>query len=453
MQKLKSEKGITLVTLVITIVVLLMISTPIAINFKNIGTLKKYTNLKDDIDVLRESIDTAYRDDKDISSIGPQYDGTLNMLNEMQGTIKVKNENDNDIYYVIDLKQLNEKLRVKINKLNYGSRNFNTADNSLDVYIINERSKTIYYVRGIEYKGIVYHRLQEQFSSRDEAVVPGQEVKDISRVYTDKYGSKAVIPVGYLVSSVEEEQIISKGLVIKDKAGNEFVWIPTKNFYDENKNEINMTFDRESFASQSKGGNDETTASQKIYNNVDDTYYFYEKMSEVERKSVVEYGGFYIGRYEVASSTVRDATSADTDVIVQANKPIYNFVSKENAVMLSNKFAKDEYVTSRLCSGYAWDTTLKFIEKTGNSSYLTDASKGNHGNSINYTGNSASDKINNIFDLGGNAYEWTLENTSKENLSTVRGGAISSSDVAVTRRTVPDGGDVNIGFRITLFVK
>lgn len=452
MQKLKSEKGITLATIVITIVILLMISTPIVVNFTNIGTLKKYTSFKDDIDVLRENIDIAYRDNSDLSSIGPEYDGSLSMLEDMQGTIKVKNENDNDKYYVINLRQLNEKLRVKINKLNYGSRNFNTADNSLDVYIINERSKTIYYVRGIEYKGIVYHRLQEQFSSHNEGIIPGVEVKDINKVYTDKYGSKALIPVGYSVSSLEEEQIISKGLVIKDKSGNEFVWIPTKNFYDENKNEINMTFDRESFASQSKGGNDEATNSQKIYNNTDDTYYFYEKMSEIERKSIVEYGGFYIGRYEVASSTVRGDISADTDVIIQANKPIYNFVSKEKAVMLSNKFTKDEYVTSRLCSGYAWDTTLKFIEKTGNSTYLTDTSKGNHGNTISNTG-SSNDKVNNIYDLGGNVYEWTLENTSQESQSVVRGGAISGSDVATTRETVSDEADVNIGFRITLFIK
>ncbi len=452
MQKLKSEKGITLATLVITIVILLMISTPIVVNFTNIGTVKKYTSFKDDIDVLRESIDIVYRDNSDLSSIGPEYDGSLSMLEDMQGTIKVKNENDNDKYYVINLKQLNEKLKVKINKLNYGARNINIADNSQDVYIINERSKTIYYVRGIEYKGIVYHRLQEQFSGQSEGIIPGEEVKDINKVYTDKYGSKAIVPVGYMVSSKEDEQIISGGLVIKDKQGNEFVWIPTKSFYDKDRREINITFDRDSFGLQSKGGMDELTQSQKIYNGADSTYYFYEKLNEQEKKSVLEYGGFYIGRYEATSDVARNSTSPLGTVSIQKNKSIYNFVSKEDAVSLANNFARNEYVVSRLCSGYAWDTTLKFIESSGNSNYLSNSNIGNHGNAINISGTS-SDKINNIYDLDGNVYEWTLENTSKENLSTVRGGAISNSNTAISRKEISDNANTDIGFRITLFVK
>ncbi len=453
MQRLRNEKGITIATLVITIVVLLMISTPIFVNFSNIGTVKKYTSFKDDIDVLRESIEIAYRDDKDISSIGSKYEESLDMLNKFQGDVKVKNENDNDKYYVIDLKQLNEKLRVKIDKLNYGVRNQNSTDTSDDVYIINERSRTIYYVRGIEYKGIVYYRIQEEFSSNSEGVIPGEEVKGINKMYTDKYGSKAMIPVGYSVSTQASEQVISKGLVIKDSQGNEFVWIPTKSFYDETKSEINITFGRESFDGQSKGANDDITGSQKIYNGADVSHYFYEKMSDVEKKSVLEYDGFYIGRYEATSSTARDTSSENTEATVQVGKPIYNIVKKEDAISLSNNFAKNEYVTSRLCSSYAWDSALKFIKQTGNSSYLTDVAKGNHTNAVTMSGATSSDKINNIYDLGGNVYEWTLENNSNGNLSVVRGGAISSSDTAVTRKTVSDEANENIGFRITLFIK
>lgn len=444
MQKLDNEKGITLATLVITIIVLLMISTPIAINFTNIGKVRKYTSFKDDIDNLRENIDIAYRENDDLSTIGPEYEGSLSMLENMQGTVKVKNDNDNDKYYVIDLEQLNKRLRVKIGKLNYGQRNQYVNVITDDVYIINERSKTIYYVKGVEYKGIVYHRLHEEFSSRDDVVNAAEEIQEMNTVYIDKYGSKAIIPVGYAISQVEDEQIISKGLVIKDKQGNEFVWIPTKSFYDDDRNEINMSFDRDSFGSQAKGGKDDTTDSEKIYNDGDSTYYFYEKMNEQEKKSVADYGGFYIGRYET--------TRVDTTILVQANKPIYNETSKEQAVTIANNFARNDNVTSRLCSSYAWDTTLKFIEESGNDSYLTDEAKGNHGNAINLSG-ASNDKINNIYDLGGNVYEWTLENTSKENLSVVRGGAISSSDTAITRKTVSDDANANIGFRITLFIK
>lgn len=454
MQNLRNERGITIVTLVITIIVLLMISTPIIVNFKNIGEVSKYSSFQKDIDTLRESIEIAYRDDIDISSIGPKYEGTLSMLNEMQGNVKVKNDNDNENYYIIDLAKLNQRLRIKIDELNYGKRNQNSSDTSNDVYIINEKSRTIYYVPGIEYNGTVYHRKTEKFTSNDSAIIPGQEVKDINKVYTDIYGSKAMIPVGYAVSTIESEQIISKGLVIKDSKGNEFVWIPTTSIYDENKNKIDLSFARDSFGTQSKGEKDNITNSTKIFNNGDNKNYFYEKMSELEQKSVSEYGGFYIARYETGAGSSRNSTSVDTDALIQANKPVYNFVSKDKAVLLSNNFAQDNnYVTSRLCSSYAWDTMLNYLSRTGNSTYLIDASKGNHTNALAQTGQVQSDKINNIYDLSGNIYEWTLENTTKENLSVVRGGAISSSDFAVTRKWMSDEADVNIGFRIALFVK
>ena len=444
MQKLGDEKGITLAVLVITIIILLMTVTPIVMNFSNVERVNRYTSFKDDIDTLRENIDVAYRANDDLSTIGPEYEGSLSMLENMQGKIRVKNDNDNDKYYIIDLAQLNKKYMIRIDKLNYGKKNQNLTIETDDVYIINERSKTIYYVKGIEYKGIVYHRLQEEFSSRDDATTVAEEAQDINTIYTDKYGSKAIVPVGYTISQVEDEQIISNGLVIKDKQGNEFVWVPTKSFYDEDRNEIKMSFDRYSFDSQAKGSKDDITDSEKIYNEGDSTYYFYEKMNEQERKSVEQYGGFYIGRYETAK--------LDTNIFIQANKPIYNEISKEQALSIANNFSRNNYVISRLCSSYAWDTTLRFIEKSGNFTYLTDTTNGNHSNAINLSGVSF-DKINNIYDLAGNVYEWTLENTSKENLSVIRGGAISSSDTAIARNTISDDANTNIGFRITLFVK
>ena len=42
---------------------------------------------------------------------------------------------------------------------------FSNYTGSGDVYIINEASRTIYYVNGIEYNGNVYYRLAEEFSN------------------------------------------------------------------------------------------------------------------------------------------------------------------------------------------------------------------------------------------------------------------------------------------------
>ena len=110
MQKLKSEKGITLIALAITIVVLSLISVPVLINASKVSGIKRYSLFKSDIDTLREAIDVAYANDYNIASIGPKYTGDLSVLNGTQNGVKIKNDNDNNNYYVIDVTKLNENI-------------------------------------------------------------------------------------------------------------------------------------------------------------------------------------------------------------------------------------------------------------------------------------------------------------------------------------------------------
>ena len=74
MRKLKNEKGITLIALVITVAVLSMISIPIVVNMTGMREFDKYAGFKEDIDILREAISIAFYD-KDIGTIGPKYEG------------------------------------------------------------------------------------------------------------------------------------------------------------------------------------------------------------------------------------------------------------------------------------------------------------------------------------------------------------------------------------------
>ena len=107
MQKIKNERGVTLLILMITIVVLALISIPVIINTTDIAELQRYTYFKADIDKLRESIETTYADMDDLSSIGPLYTGDFSFLNNVQGNDQVGNPNDGNIYYVISLTNLN----------------------------------------------------------------------------------------------------------------------------------------------------------------------------------------------------------------------------------------------------------------------------------------------------------------------------------------------------------
>lgn len=83
MQKIKNERGVTLLILIITILILALISIPIIVNTTDISELQRYTYFKSDIDKLRECIETTYADMDDLSSIGPVYTGDFSFLNKV----------------------------------------------------------------------------------------------------------------------------------------------------------------------------------------------------------------------------------------------------------------------------------------------------------------------------------------------------------------------------------
>ena len=167
MQRLKNEKGITLIALSITVFVLSLISVPILVNMTNVNQFDRYADFKTDIDILRESISIAYHN-KEITDIGPTYNGDKAFLSE-DG---VKNVNDSDNYYVISIEKVNKNLPADMTELNFGEGNKKITDGETtysstetdDVYIINEQSRTIYYVKGVNYNGKKYYRLNEEFT-------------------------------------------------------------------------------------------------------------------------------------------------------------------------------------------------------------------------------------------------------------------------------------------------
>ena len=148
MQKhVKSNKGITLITLTITIVVMLILSFSITINIKPYIQRKNKTNLETDILKLKEEILYYYSKNK-----------TLPIINKYTNIDKLeKNINDNENYYIIDLSKIKEQ------NLNYGKDYYKIENkeeiinNLQDIYIINEQSHTIYYPKGVEYNNQIYY--------------------------------------------------------------------------------------------------------------------------------------------------------------------------------------------------------------------------------------------------------------------------------------------------------
>ena len=111
-----------------------------------------------------------------------------------------------------------------ISNLSNGQKIFAT------VFDGNNRS-TDYYeetVEGLEEYG--YIDANGDTYTEEEAVNAGVPTTyDTTIEYTDSQGNKATIPAGFQVGITNSVNTINNGLVIKDKSGNEFVWVPVEN--------------------------------------------------------------------------------------------------------------------------------------------------------------------------------------------------------------------------------
>ena len=273
-------------------------------------------------------------------------------------------------------------------------------------------------------------------------------------------GGNVWIPEGFRISK-DSASTVQNGVVIEDKDGNQFVWVPVATLAD---------YKRRTWYTGNGSFSD-----------------YSEALPEDERASVDAYKGFYIGRYEAGDKESTGTTkatfrtsSSDTSnsVTIKADQVPYSCVTRTQAVSLAEGFAtKQGYkAKTKLVSSYAWDTTIAFIEKTVNN-YGSSSSQGNYSNtSVTYkdiTDESKPEKtkaenspllvatgqttpVCNIYDMGGNVLEWTTESCSyKFSPYAMRGGDGSGKfahDAAGYR--INNLGDAygNVGFRLTLFM-
>ncbi len=198
-------------------------------------------------------------------------------------------------------------------------------------------------------------------------------------------------------------------------------------------------------------------------------------------KSIKEYGGFYIGRYETGGlSGTAVVRKMEEDIHSQTWYTMYE-KSKEL------KGENDHVVTSMIW-GSLWDETLQWLIDSGattsNGTKLTyelvganSTTWGNYTNSrFKYipsgsitpeetaekgstrlpTGSSEYTKVNNIYDLAGNVWDGTLE-TNSTNSRFSRGGfyGYDGNGNPATHRygNVPSGSGDRLGLRVLLLIK
>ncbi len=139
----KNEKGITLITLVITIVILATITITLATNAYDSTQLSRLTKLDNDIKTLNDRVAVYFVEHEQLPTHGNSYS-----KEKLKDVIEGLSQNDGDKYYTIDLSLLDNL------SLNYGQDYLSFGGNS---YIINEESHIIYHLEGISYKGEIFH--------------------------------------------------------------------------------------------------------------------------------------------------------------------------------------------------------------------------------------------------------------------------------------------------------
>lgn len=154
-RSVKDEKGITLISVVMAVIIMLIITGMLIYQSNNNIEIKALTNMKNDIELLDGKIKVYYSKYGNIPKL-QEYTNTDMIINNAS----IKNPNDGDKYYVIDLTSLENV------SLNYGKdfENITTNTELTDVYIINEKSQTIYYPKGVEVDGSMYYRIPGEYT-------------------------------------------------------------------------------------------------------------------------------------------------------------------------------------------------------------------------------------------------------------------------------------------------
>lgn len=250
------------------------------------------------------------------------------------------------------------------------------------------------------------------------------------------------IPIPPTFSYVEGN--INDGAVIKDEDGNQFVWVPVENIEDYQRKMYANNGEKEESNSNS---NDDTNTEEEL-NLKDENIY---------SDSVEKYKGFYIARYE-AGKEDNNKLPVSKENVVPWTQVLWD-AAKELAYTM---YDENDYFQSDLVNSYAWDTTCNWI-RSNNINIDDSTDYGNYQNSsdgmnrVVETGSNNRWKANNIYDMAGNAWEYTTEEYgTHEKYHIGRGGGYwNYGDLypISTRGTSDDSSNLSIGFRVVLYLK
>ena len=298
------------------------------------------------------------------------------------------------------------------------------------------------------------------------------------------------VPKGFTPSTEEEEKTVEGGFVIKqDGTNNEFVWIPvdetglneiytevetpvalageigvTTSIYSKLRYETSTTPGttsgrREPDLVVGNGSEYDANSGHQTIVGASSTQEFAQDMVDEYQEiydSIKQYGGFYIGRYELTGSISSPTVTKGGTVITNQN---WYHLKAACMKIVDNTGKQESEISAKttMIYGNQWDEVCDWLSTKGydinNSSswgnYKDNTEEG-AGTKQN-TGYKETWKANNIYDLAGNCREWTQE-ARYTNLRASRGncydhsGSNSSSSASYRNVDFPNGDQ---GFDLT----
>ena len=441
--KIKQTKGITLIALVITIIVLLILAG-VTINMLtgDNGILKQATNARETNTKaeLEEQVKLAVMASKVNNTASINLETLETELNKISGATITKSTED--------------KLPWTVKKESYEVTI--TADGTITTNTTGKDDET-----KIDYG----------------TKTPAEDTRTVIEQ------AKAAMPERATIDTNTNE---TTGIVMIDSNQNEWVWVevPSTVFTTATSSTDynNIKADLIAYASDYRG-----SYTDEWYNGCGLTQEEYNTNYNKMLSSIYTNKGFYIGRYEagiegsdtntsLARYSRTEITSSSPKAVSKKDMIPYNYVYCSDAQQLASKMSTGNK-TSSLMYGIQWDLVCKFLEVKGNWDTSTNTAQyyiksnsiswGNYNNStftINSTNakkynssNKSCDDITgektssmllttgaseytnkmNIYDFAGNEYEWTLENTTNTNSPCCnRGGSYfySGSSIPASNR-------------------
>ena len=433
------ENGITLIAIVITIIVLLILaSVSISMLTGQNGILTQAQNAgkQTDIGTEKEQIALAYN-----------------------GAVTKKQSTD------ITSDDLNDQFEA----------------NLTDATASGENPITVTFKTGNAYTIGTNGKITEEITidnAKDPSMLEKKEnstVRVSDGTFTLPGGFKAAEDSG---STVEE------GIVIVDANKNEFVWVPAEvsemaNMTSKTDDNGNQNYQGKLYSFSSTGATERTSYGQGTtswrepdilldYDNTSDYLKIIKdiltdqinKYADIDTfentmqedynkmiKSISNYHGFYVGRYEMSKSSNNTAASVgNVNPLVNDSSNMWYGLYAYGKTYTNSANS----VESSMIWGSQYDAMMKWMQSGEHKVDVTQP--GNRNTST--TTKASSDVIKNIYDLYGCYYEWTLEANNTNN-RVRRGGVYDYSSFSPSYRDLLNS-DRSSGYnssRLTLYVK